>query len=542
MNWSTIWELIKINILYSNPQSLTNLKKRQEKHPKENFKAYKSMMRQQASMIVMYLVIYIFMFLDVNFNQYPGIFSFDIAIFFIMSTLVAFSSMYTIFYESNDVKLYVHLPVKAEELYVAKLISSLGMGAIFLMPLVSLFLIAYWQILGNPFAILVALLLFIVLLVSSMVFAVCLNAWVGRLIVRSHRRKLMSTLLMFVSTFGAFALIFILNISNNQRMMTDGKIVDYPTIFYFRGFYDVVQAPFSGNTLLNFGLPLLIVLIMLYGIVKKIMPAYYQEALYISNQNKEKQARKPVSRVDRAQNLDQLMRKHHLSTLQNATLLTQTYLMPLLYVIIFVTPSLSHGTEVFEHLSPEFFGIALLIGIVLGGMCAAPTSFVGVGISLEKENFIFIKSLPIKLKTFLLKKFRLLLLLQLIVPLVVYLGLGIFILKVHLLLVVAFCLGFVVAMIVQGEFVYRRDYQLLDLKWQDLTQLFTRGNGQWLMMAFVFGHLILGGLLGVVVIILSNITGQVLLINSLLAVILFIGMGLCHLWLLKTFWKNLDKL
>ena len=26
MNWSTIWELIKINILYSNPQSLANLK------------------------------------------------------------------------------------------------------------------------------------------------------------------------------------------------------------------------------------------------------------------------------------------------------------------------------------------------------------------------------------------------------------------------------------------------------------------------------------------------------------------------------------
>ncbi len=138
MNWSTIWELIKINILYSNPQSLANLKKRQEKHPKENFKAYKSMMRQQALMIAMFLVIYLFMFIGVDFSHYPGLFSFDVAMFFIMSTLTAFSSLYTIFYESNDLKLYIHLPVTSEELYIAKIVSSLGMGAVFLMPLISL--------------------------------------------------------------------------------------------------------------------------------------------------------------------------------------------------------------------------------------------------------------------------------------------------------------------------------------------------------------------------------------------------------------------
>ncbi|CRU86892.1 membrane protein [Streptococcus equi subsp. equi] len=68
MNWSTIWELVKINILYSNPQSLTALKKKQEKAPKENFKAYKSMIRQQALMIALFLVIYIFMFMGVDFS------------------------------------------------------------------------------------------------------------------------------------------------------------------------------------------------------------------------------------------------------------------------------------------------------------------------------------------------------------------------------------------------------------------------------------------------------------------------------------------
>ncbi|HGN7855140.1 TPA: ABC transporter permease [Streptococcus pyogenes] len=542
MNWSTIWELIKINILYSNPQSLANLKKRQEKHPKENFKAYKSMIRQQALMIAMFLVIYLFMFIGVDFSHYPGLFSFDVAMFFIMSTLTAFSSLYTIFYESNDLKLYIHLPVTSEELYIAKIVSSLGMGAVFLMPLISLLLIAYWQLLGNPLSILVAIVLFLVLLVSSMVLAIYINAWVGKIIVRSRKRKLISTIMMFVSTFGAFVLIFAINISNNKRTMTDGVFTDYPTIPYFKGFYDVVQAPFSTAALLNFWLPLLLILAMVYGIVTKVMPTYYREAFYISNENKVKQTKKPVNRPHQNQSLAQLLRKHHLLTLQNATLLTQTYLMPLMYVMLFIGPSLSRGTGFFKHISPDYFGVALLFGVSLGVMCATPTSFIGVGISLEKDNFTFIKSLPITLKKFLMDKFCLLVGLQLIVPMVIYLVFGLFVLHLHPLLTIAFCLGYALSLIVQGELMYCRDYRLLDLKWQDMTQLFTRGDGQWLTMGLIFGNLIVAGVLGFGAVIIANIIQQPLLISILLSCLILMVLGLAQLWIQKTFWKSLERL
>ncbi|CCG27195.1 TPA: ABC transporter permease [Streptococcus pyogenes] len=542
MNWSTIWELIKINILYSNPQSLANLKKRQEKHPKENFKAYKSMMRQQALMIAMFLVIYLFMFIGVDFSHYPGLFSFDVAMFFIMSTLTAFSSLYTIFYESNDLKLYIHLPVTSEELYIAKIVSSLGMGTVFLMPLISLLLIVCWQLLGNPLSILVAIVLFLVLLVSSMVLAIYINAWVGKIIVRSRKRKLISTIMMFVSTFGAFVLIFAINISNNKRTMMDGVFTDYPTIPYFKGFYDVVQAPFATVALLNFWLPLLLILAMVYGIVTKVMPTYYREAFYISNENKVKQTKKPVNRPHQNQSLAQLLRKHHLLTLQNATLLTQTYLMPLMYVMLFIGPSLSRGTGFFKHISPDYFGVALLFGVSLGVMCATPTSFIGVGISLEKDNFTFIKSLPITLKKFLMDKFCLLVGLQLIVPMVIYLVFGLFVLHLHPLLTIAFCLGYALSLIVQGELMYRRDYRLLDLKWQDMTQLFTRGDGQWLTMGLIFGNLIVTGVVGFGAVIIANIIQQPLLISVLLSCLTLMVLGIAHLWIQKTFWQSLEKL
>lgn len=34
MNWNHVWELFKINLLYANPQAVTNLQKRQEKKEK----------------------------------------------------------------------------------------------------------------------------------------------------------------------------------------------------------------------------------------------------------------------------------------------------------------------------------------------------------------------------------------------------------------------------------------------------------------------------------------------------------------------------
>ncbi|MEN4358816.1 ABC transporter permease, partial [Streptococcus pyogenes] len=364
----------------------------------------------------------------------------------------------------------------------------------------------------------------------------------GKIIVRSRKRKLISTIMMFVSTFGAFVLIFAINISNNKRTMMDGVFTDYPTIPYFKGFYDVVQAPFATAALLNFWLPLLLILAMVYGIVTKVMPTYYREAFYISNENKAKQTKKPVNRPHQNQSLAQLLRKHHLLTLQNATLLTQTYLMPLMYVMLFIGPSLSRGTGFFKHISSDYFGVALLFGVSLGVMCATPTSFIGVGISLEKDNFTFIKSLPITLKKFLLDKFCLLVGLQLIVPMVIYLVFGLFVLHLHPLLTLAFCLGYALSLIVQGELMYRRDYRLLDLKWQDMTQLFTRGDGQWLTMGLIFGNLIVAGVLGFGAVIIANIIQQPLLISILLSCLILMVLGLAQLWIQKTFWKSLERL
>lgn len=541
MKWSTIWELTKINILYSNPQSLTALKKKQEKRPKKHFSAAQAMIKQQALMVVMFLIIYVFMFLGIDFSRYPGYFSFYIALFFVMSTLTAFTALYTIFYESNDVKLYVHLPIKASELYLAKVISSLGMGSMFLMPILTLFLIGYWQMHGPLIAIPLALVAFIIILFSSNVLALYVNAWIGKIIVRSPHRKIISTLLLSLSSFGAIALVFFLNFTNSSRMDQEAQLIDRAPIPYFRGFYDLAFAPLGMNAVFHFWLPLALIVLMAYGLVTGIMPKYYQEALYSSEHSHSQKSKGKKTVSAQPKTLKQLMVKHHLATLQDATLLIQTFLVPMIFVVSMLVPLLKAKDGVSGFLTNDYFGVAFLIGIILAVIGTSSSTFVGVGLSLERENFTYLRSLPIPIKAFIRKKFWLLMAFQLSLPIVAYLILGLF-LGLKWIIILFFLLGFIAQATLQGQYMYMRDIKNLSLDWQNITQLFTRGGSQWLVFAFVFGAAFIGFPLIGGLVFLSMMTKEALMINTITLMILLSLMALGQFLLKKRFWNQLDQL
>lgn len=120
-----------------------------------------------------------------------------------------FSAMYSIFYENDDVRLYAHLPIKSSELYMAKVISSFGMGITFLMPLLSLF---FYRLLANSKACTsdsVDNCPLFLLFAAVILLALYLNSFVGKIILRSQHRKIVSTVLMSISTIGAVGAILL---------------------------------------------------------------------------------------------------------------------------------------------------------------------------------------------------------------------------------------------------------------------------------------------------------------------------------------------
>lgn len=95
-----------------------------------------------------------------------------------------------------------------------------------------------------------------------------------------------------------------------------------------------------------------------------------------------------------------------------------------------------------------------------------------------------------------------------------------FVLKLPLVLTLAFLVGMLAVIFLQGQWFYRKDVRLLDLKWQDVTQLFNRRYGQWLTMVSVFVTLIVGMLVFAATLYLGQLLNNVFLANSLVTLFL----------------------
>ena len=111
MKWSTIWELVKVNILYSNSNYLANIRKRQEKKQKDRFSIAKEMIKNQVILLVVMMVCFSYFLLMVDYRHYPYYLGQQTIVFAVMALMTSFSAMYSVFYESGDTKNYVYLPI-----------------------------------------------------------------------------------------------------------------------------------------------------------------------------------------------------------------------------------------------------------------------------------------------------------------------------------------------------------------------------------------------------------------------------------------------
>ena len=90
MNWNHVWELFKINLLYANPQAVTNLQKRQEKKKKANFSIVNAMLRQQLLILVVFTVVYSYLFVGVDYKANPGV----LTLYLLTFSVMGFSRLY----------------------------------------------------------------------------------------------------------------------------------------------------------------------------------------------------------------------------------------------------------------------------------------------------------------------------------------------------------------------------------------------------------------------------------------------------------------
>lgn len=541
MNWSIVKELVKINFLYANPQTLGALQAQRAKNPHKKFSLFKKLRNQFLIMMTLFMVIYVPMFMGINYRESTGYFSVQLGLFSLIALVSGFSSLFSVFYDSQDNKLYLSLPVKASEVYLAKLLSAQGTSLTYLMPCLSLMGIVFWQLSQSPLLILLALPATLILLAAVNAINLIVLHFIGQLLTKSPHKKRISTLLLGLSTFLSLGLLLFLQSLTPSVTATGG--IHLPQIPYFIGFYHLVAEPFGAMAGLHFWLPLLILGGLITYIIKTILPNYFDQLHQIDSQASSARPKKKRSASNKERSLKQVLTRHHLSTIQDGTLLIQAYLIPLIFCFSMIGPALANSRGRFDlsGLDWSYYGLAMLAGLNFGALTSGANSLLSVGISLERENLTFIKSLPINFKDFLLSKYWVLFWAQTLPVLSLQVGLAALIAKVPLVLLASYALGFFISAHLMGMVMYKRDYRLLNLTWQNISQLFNRGGSPWLVGLIAFASMILGIASMAVSAILTTVYSPASVSFSLLTLTLFVA-GLGYALIHHPFGQFLDKI
>ncbi len=519
---SRLFTLLKMNLIYMNPQYTVQLRKK----GKSGKKLVRSLLTQQLMLALLFLFMYSTMMVPLKLGSHPGFFAMYVALFTLMAVAQSVSVIFNVFYESNDLKDFLALPFKMSEVFLAKfLVVALGVVP-FLLPIFSVFFLTATDA-GMPVVFAVLFSLFLFLLFSLFIYTLCvwgISAFAQTKFFQQHQ-KMMTTGMMMVTTAGMLGGIFYLNFKTSSSNAT---LKDAPKIFLFTPLYEAITKPGSLVSLaVIFGMIALTALAALF-IFKTVIPRFYQQSTQHIVQK--------VKRKKAGRSLQKMLVSYNLNLIKDPTLLMQAVTMTLIFPVAFIFPLLSLKGLI-GNISLNFAGAFFLGGLGLSYLSVTTSSLVAVIISLDQERFSFMKSLPLSFKSYLKVKFWTMTVLQMLLNSVVVLAL-ILISGISLLLGLCLLLGSILGTYLLCEFYFYRDYRFLTLNWTNITQLFTRGGGNFARMLAMFaGYLVLALVIGLFVFLLhlSPILGNVIIL--LLLVGAFVG---GKMYFERAFWQKLD--
>ena len=517
MRFNVMKELFLTNLLYSFPPQRNKYRKK--------FSG-KSDIRNKLFKNLLFINIFNFLNILVIFSVFSAGFTFSGPgyrnILFYILLILSFQilgNFINMFYESDDTLTIIHLPITGSEIFFSKLLTLLSQIISSLIPL-----IVINMVIGLNAEFSIQKLLFV--LVYSFAFIITLICS-------------MMTILSFVT--------YIPNFKKNKgkvnaASMIIAVIVFTGYIFDFAHTFKNIGSEYKGDLFLNILVldisktyTYLIITIILaiisffttyIFVVKKYMKNLYRISgnTYISSS---KTVKIKENTNSTSTTLFSKLIKRNLKLLLNSTISTTVFTNLLITLGIFVIPII----EIRKHggitLPPIFYPVAMTIGFTLAlYINSNPMNFTSIAISLEKQDYYFLKSLPFDFKKYLKIKLAIATCLQLSFGLFALIMMLI-ITKTPILLAIVTIISYIISSLVFSFYSYTSDYKKLYLNWNTITDLANRSSiNQVLLTILAFGAILLLVLLNVVTLFLiamlpssANIVG---IIYSLILIILLI--------------------
>ena len=522
MRLKVIKKLVDINILYSSKEAnLANLRKKQAKNPDKKVDVSGKLLRSYLASSLLLLILFSNLAFRFPFEEMPSFFSTMVAILLVLAFSTSFTAFYNVFYESKDLASYSPYAFKKSEIIIAKGLSVLLPALTGIVPILAYFLVLYIRLaptlwLGLPLMLLSLALLFVSV---TLVMVVAVHFLAQTAVFRKYQ-SIFANVMIGIGVITPLLFVFFLQ-------STSGDIVDRvrdipPLLYPIHLFYKIAVEPFSTEAILGLLAWIGLTLFLLYLTKKKVLPRFYDIILLNSEEKviKERRSKEGISTTKKG--FFRMVLRYNLSLLGQGTgvitvLFTSAFLP---YIMMIGWISKIRDSQLVPDIHPPYWLPLFFVGVFIAVLNNNITSLPSIGLSLERENFDFLKSLPFDFARYVKVKFWIIFAVQSFLPIVILLGLSLY-LGLPILPMIYLLAAWILASVILACRHYFKDVKNLSTNWTSITDLVNRSNGIVTMVLLLIYSVIL----------MALVIGSLLLVQSL-STILAISLGVGALILL----------
>ena len=500
MRFNRILTLVKTNLIFATqPAQLQNYRKKQAKNPSKPVNVAMKTLTQQLLFAVMFGAL--FGIPGAMFGRsYPPL-QFGTTVFLFLMILIsqALPAIYNVFYESKDFESYLPYAFTELEVILGKSLSIVVATLQGLLPILMLFGIhVYFS--GGFILFTIPIALLGVLIFSAIVYLLMflLCFFLAKIPLFRKYQSVIANILVFVISLGAIiGYQFMVSKSMVNTVLT-GKMPAFlqPVL----AFYNAILDPFDMTVYPMIGFVILVFVAILLLVKFIVLPNFYQ-AVSQTSSSKVKVERVKQMELDGSKLSTKFVIRYTLRQLMEGSVLTQTIIsagiLPYLLLIPAVLSFSGGPVEIsfmnFLNLN-TFLPFAMLITFIAffntGG-----NNLLAVGISLERENYYYLKVLPFDMHQFLERKFWILFAIQSIIP-VILMTVICTVLRLPIYMTLGIILSWGIISLGLSRWGYARDLKLFTPTWTNVIELLNRMRSG--VKSVIFAVVLFGFLFGAV--------------------------------------------
>ena len=489
MRFNRILTLVKTNLIFATqPAQLQNYRKKQAKNPSKPVNVAMKTLMQQLLFTVMFGALFGIPG-AISGRSYPPLqFASTVFLFLMILISQALPAIYNVFYESKDFESYLPYAFTELEVILGKSLSIVVATLQGFLPIVMLFGIHVYFSGGNflftiPIALIGALVLSAIVYV--LMFLLCF--FLAKIPLFRKYQSVIANVLIFGISLGAIiGYQMILSKSVVNTFITGEMPIFLQPVL---AFYNAILNPFDMSVYPMIGFVILVFVAILLLVKFIVLPNFYEAVSQTSSSNVKVERVKEME-LDGNKLSTKFMIRYTLRQLMEGSVLTQTIIAAGILPYLLLLPTVlnfSGGPTGFSFMNflnlNTFLPFAMLITFIAffntGG-----NNLLAVGISLERENYYYLKVLPFDMHQFLERKFWILFAIQSAIP-VILMTVICTVLHLPIYMTLGIILSWGIISLGLSRWGYARDLKLFTPTWTNVIELLNRMRSGFKSVIFV---------------------------------------------------------